>query len=310
MNKAVSSLEVLQSVSDAITEMVSRATPSVVTVSNGMGRGSGVVWSSDGYVVTCSHVVGRRGKVTVGLADGKKYEARVVGQDPYSDVALLKVEGSGFEPIGLGDSEKTRVGEFVLAVANAFYRQPSATSGIVTSVGGSLRRWGVTSVDNVIVTDAQLNPGYSGGPLLNVSGKMIGLNMAYVWSRGIAVPISTVKHVVDSLKSEGKVKRAYLGILADTISLPDEIATREEVGQDGGVLVHQVEAGSAARKAGLALGDIVIKFNGKPVTNIYDLHAVLTDEVAGKETKIAILRGEKLIELKVTPSTAPDNVKE
>lgn len=308
MNKSVASLHVLEAVSDAVSEMVSNAAPSVVTVSNGMGRGSGVVWGSEGYIVTCSHVVGRRNVVKVGLGDRRIYEAKVVGKDPYSDVALLKIESDGLKPIDVGDSEKSRVGQFVLAIANPFNRQPSATSGIVTSVGGSLRMWGGLAMDNAIVTDAQLNPGYSGGPLLDVSGKMIGLNTAYVWSRGIAVPVNTVKRIVESLKSEGRIKRAYLGILSNTISLPREISTLPEINQDGAVIVFSVELGSPAKKAGLALGDIIVKFDGKPIASMYDLHRVLTGEVIGKETALSVLRGEKLMELVVIPGTAGGGV--
>jgi S1-C subfamily serine protease len=165
-------------------------------------------------------------------------------------------------------------------------------------------------MDNVIVTDAQLNPGYSGGPLLDVSGKMIGLNTAYVWSRGIAVPVSTVKRIVESLQKEGKIKRAYFGIVSSTITLPPEIATQTRLSQDEGVIVFSVEAGSPAKRAGLALGDVILKFNGKSVASVYDLPGMLTEEVIGKENRLTILRGEKLMDLTIIPSVAGSEINE
>jgi S1-C subfamily serine protease len=158
------------------------------------------------------------------------------------------------------------------------------------------------TIEDTIVTDARLNPGYSGGPLIDAYGNMIGLNTAYVWNRGIAVPINTVKRIVESLKNEGKVKRAYLGIVSDTVRLPEEIATQPQVNQRSGVMVYQVEAGSPAKKAGLAMGDVIIKFNEKNIEDIDDLHRYLTSEIIGKPTKLQTLRGENITELTVTPN--------
>jgi len=304
MSRAVVPSQILKSLSDATAEVVEKAAPSVVSVSFGMGRGSGVVWSSDGYIVTCSHVVGNRSAVKVGLGEGSKFEAKVVGRDHYSDVAVLKVERGTFKPIELGDSENLKVGQFVLALANPFSRRPSATSGMVTSVGSSLRSRGGMTMENIIVTDARLNPGYSGGPLVDVSGRMIGLNTAYVWSRGIAVPVSTVKSIADRLVSGGKIKRAYLGITLNTIPLPREVATQAQISQDGGVIVLSVETDSSAKRAGLALGDVILKFDEKSVRSVYDLSRLLIEDVIGKETTLRILRGEKLMELTITPSVA------
>jgi len=159
-------------------------------------------------------------------------------------------------------------------------------------------------MENIIVTDARLNPGYSGGPLVDVSGRMIGLNMAYVWSRGIAVPVSTVKSIADRLARGGKIKRAYLGLTLNAIPLPREIAAQTQISQDEGIIVLSVEADSSAKRAGLALGDVIVKFDEKPVTSVYGLSRLLTEDVIGKETQLWILRGEKLMELTVTPSVA------
>ena len=288
--------------SEATAEIVSRTAPSVVTVNNGMGSGTGIIWTSDGYVVTASHVIGKRSTVKVTLEKGKSYEAKVIGRDPYTDIALLRIEANLVRPIEPGDSGNLKPGQYILALANPFGRQVSATQGIITGVHGTIRTWGGMTIEDTIITDARLNPGYSGGPLIDVYGRMIGLNTAYVWNRGIAVPVDTVKHIVESLKNEGKVKRAYLGIVSDTIRLPEEVATQPMVNQHSGVMIYQVEPDSPAKKAGLAMGDVIIKFNEENVEDIDDLHRYLTSEIIGKPTKLQTLRGENLTELTVTPN--------
>jgi S1-C subfamily serine protease len=306
MSKTVASLEILKSLSNATADVVEKVASSVVSVSCGMARGSGVMWSADGYIVTCSHVLGRRRSIMVGLGDGNTLEAKVVGSDSYADVALLKIEGRALKPAEIGDSENLKAGQFVLALANPFNRKPSATIGIVTSVTGSVRGFGGVAMENVIVTDTQLTPGYSGGPLIDASGKVIGLNAAYAWSRGIAIPVNLIKSMIDGLMHEGRIKRAYLGIEAGTIPLPADVARLTGLDQDTGVLVLSVERNSAARKAGLALGDVIIKFNEKPIANLYDLTKLLTAGMIEKQAKLGILRGEQLMELTVTPGVARD----
>jgi S1-C subfamily serine protease len=304
LSKSVGSLEILKSLSNATAEIIGKVSPSVVTVDCGMGRGSGITWSRDGSIVTCNHVVHGHSVVKVGAGQDKTFEAKVIGKDPYSDVALLKTERDELPSIELGDSGNLNVGQFVIALANPFNRKPSATVGIVTSVGASIRSWRGMTMEDVIVTDARLSPGYSGGPLIDASGKMIGLSAAYVWSRGIAIPVNSVKKIVDGLLHEGRVRRGYLGIVSNTIPLPNEIAEQAEIRQDRGVLVLSVQADSPAKRAGLALGDVIVRFNEKPVTDVNELPRMLTGEVIGKKTKLAILRGEKLLELNITPKAA------
>jgi S1-C subfamily serine protease len=301
MSKPLEPLRILQSLSEATAEIVSKTSSSVVTVNNGMGSGSGTIWSPEGYIVTASHVVGKRSTVEVGLGNGKSHEAKVIGRDPYTDIALLQIEAKTLKPIELGDSQNLKPGQFILALANPFGRQVSATQGIVTAVHGAIRTLGGITIEDTIVTDARLNPGYSGGPLIDVYGKMIGLNTAFIWNRGIAVPINTIKHIVETLKNDGKIKRAYLGIVSDTVRLPQEIAT--QVNQQSGVMIYQVEADSPAKKAGLAMGDVILKFNQKSIHSINDLHRYLTEEVIGKPTSLQTLRGENPTELTITPNT-------
>jgi len=304
MSKSITPLQILQSLSEATAEIVSKTASSVVTVSNGIGSGTGIIWSTDGYIVTASHVIGKRTTIKVTLGNSKSHEAKVIGRDPYTDIALLKIETKTSKPIQPGDSQNLKQGHIVLALANPFGRQVSATQGIITAVHSAIRTWGGITIEDTIITDARLAPGYSGGPLIDTHGNMIGLNTAYVWNRGIAVPIKTVKHIVESLKNEGRVKRAYLGTVSDTVRLPDEIATQEQVNQHSGVMIYRVEPDSPAKKAGLTMGDVIIKFNEKNIESIDDLHLYLTSEIIGKATKLQILRGENLTELIITPNAA------
>jgi S1-C subfamily serine protease len=297
---------VLKSISDATTALIQKLTQSVVSINSHMSQGTGIVLNKEGYIVTCNHVLAGCNSVRVGQGE-KTYEAKVVGIDPYNDIALLKTEKGDFKPMELGDSAKLSTGQFILALANPFNRhQPTATTGIITNPDATLRQMRGTAMENVIATDAKLNPGFSGGPLIDAQGKMIGMNVAYVWSRGIAIPINKIKTIADRLISGGEIKRAYLGIVSNTVAIPQELADQTGIDQDTGVMVFSVERGSPAKKAGLTMGDVIIKFNGKPVTDFYDLPRLLADDVIGKETKITILRGEKLVTFTITPTTAEE----
>lgn len=306
MTQLVNPLEVLKSISDATTALIQKAAKSVVSVNSHMSQGTGIVIDKEGYILTCNHVLHGCNTVKVGQGE-KTYPARIIGTDPYNDVALLKVEKSGLTAIELGDSTKLQTGQFVLALANPFNRaQPTATTGIVTNPDATLRQWRSTSMENVIATDAKLNPGFSGGPLIDATGKLIGMNTAYVWSRGIAIPVNKVKAISDRLLHGGHLKRAYLGIVTNTVAIPADLAEQAGIEQETGVMVFSVERGSPARQAGLTMGDVIIKFNGKPVTNFYDLPNLLTEDVVGKETEIEILREEKRGTLTIIPKEAQE----
>jgi len=301
MSKANNSSAILESVSDAIVDVTEKVSQSVVRIGAGRWRGgTGTVWSKEGHIVTSNHVVGDLREVEVGFNDGNKAMAKVVGRDPYSDLALLKVDSDNLTPVETGNSDNLKVGQFVLAVANPFGRQASATSGIVTNPTFSTRRWwGGGGLDKVLVTDARLNPGYSGGPLVDARGRMVGINAAYANNRGISVPINTVKSVVDKLLHDGKIKRAYMGITAETIRLPDGLAS-----QSAGLIIYGVDQDSAAKKGGVAIGDVIVKLDSKPVETLADLRALLDDNAIGKHVKLSVLRGEKLTELTITPTEA------
>jgi S1-C subfamily serine protease len=289
-----------------MTELADKVGSSVVRVRSRRGFGSGVIWSEDGYILTCSHVVGRASIVEVGFREGPRVEAKVIGHDPHADMALLKVERTGLKPIEVGDSEATEVGQLVFALANPLGGTPSTTTGIVTTAKASLG-WGPGFGEEVMVTDAPLNPGYSGGPLVDAAGKMIGLNVAYANSRGISIPIASVKGTINALINEGRIRMAHLGISTDSISIPKRIADETKIDQDEGLLILEVEANSPAKKAGLVVGDILVTFDKSPIASYNNLHRLLTTSIIGKTIEIGILRAEKLVKLTITPDEAESN---
>ena len=288
-----------------MTELANKVGSSVVRVRSRRGFGSGIIWSENGYILTCSHVVGRAAIVEVGLPEGLRLEARVIGHDPYLDMALLKIERTGLNPIEVGDSEAVEVGQLVFAFANPFGGRPSTTSGIVTTAKASIG-WGPGSAEDVIVTDAPLNPGYSGGPLVNASRKIIGLNVAYANSRGISIPINSVKGTLNALINEGRIRMAHLGISTDAISLPKRLADETEINQEEGLLILEVETDSPAKKAGLVVGDILITFDNSPITSHSGLYRRLTKDAIGRPIEIGILRAERLVKLTITPNEDED----
>lgn len=308
----------LTSLSDAIVSVAEKVSPSVVGVQTGRmfgggAGGSGVIWSNDGYIVTCYHVVKGFREVQISSQElGSVMRADVVGKDPYSDIALLKISnttaksGKALQPIEIPDSgEDLKAGQIVLALANPFGEQASITKGIITSSRSSVRGWwGRTMMNNVVITDARLNPGYSGGPLVDISGKMIGLNAFYVSSRGIAIRTSKIKGIVENLKSYGRVRRAYLGITSYPISIPEEATRQAGMSQDSGLMIVSVEPNSPAKKAGLLIGDVVLSLDGNKVGSLHDIEWLLTQELIGKAVKLAVLRSEKLTELTIVPEDA------
>ena len=314
--KILQTKSALASFSEAIEGVADKVSQSVVSVRSRIrGNGSGVVWTTDGHIITCSHIVGKLDEAEVSLSNGKSYPAKVIGNDPYSDIALLKIEANDnnesipLKPIEIADSESLKAGQFILALANPYGEYPSITEGIITSerssiVGGGAGWWAGV-LDNIVITDARLNPGYSGGPLVDVEGKMLGLNVAYISSRGIAIRAGKVKNIADQLTKDGAIKSAYLGIITNTISLPAELSAQLEPVQEEGLIVLSVEKDTPAKKAGLLIGDIIVRFDSEPVTNIHELRRqLLKQEVVGKSVNLVIMRGEKKMELTINPGEA------
>jgi S1-C subfamily serine protease len=297
----------LQSLSDAVAELAERVSASVVTVGNGRRWGTGFVWSKEGHIVTANHVVGRAETLHVRLNNGTELDAKVMGRDSTNDVALLKIERSnGLVPLETIDGDGVRSGQLIFAFANPMGQRPSVTSGIVTSPSRNIRGWYGVAIENAVITDAQLNPGYSGGPLVDVSGKLVGMNVAYFSSRGIAVASETLKQSVSSLSDYGKIRRGYLGIIAEPIELPEELASKAEIGQESGLLVRSVEDDTPAKASGLTLGDIIVKLGDNKLEDLYDLQKVLTDKAVGATVSLWVLRGGKPTELKITPKEADE----
>lgn len=303
---SLSSTEILQTLSSAIQQVAESVSPSVVSISSDGGNGTGVVWDDQGHIVTAYHVVRHLEEVEVSSDSGETFTAKVVGRDRSSDIALLKVEAK-LQPIQKGDSESLKVGQFVLALANPFGSKASATSGIITGVKRNIGGWWGVQIDEAIVTDARVNPGYSGGPLVDASGRMIGMNVALISSRGIAIPVGRVSEVVGRIASGSPVGRAYLGIVSNPVPLPEQATKQLQVKQDYGLLLLSVEVGSPADKAGLVLGDVLLGFGGNTVGGLRDLTRLLTQDAVGKTVKLQLLRGGKLEELSITPGAAQES---
>lgn len=303
-------LRTLASLSDGIVSVAETVSPSVVGVQTGqMVNGSGVIWSSEGYIVTCHHVVKGYNRIQISSQELGNVPADIIGKDPYSDLALLKINTSNntkkLQAIEVSEDD-AKAGQIVLALANPFGDQPSITNGIITSSRSSVRSWGWgrTMMNDIVITDAPLNPGFSGGPLVDIKGRMIGLSAFYISSRGIAIRTNKVKTTIENLKSYGSVKRAYLGITSYPVAIPEEIAKQVGINQETGLMIASVEANSPAKKAGLLMGDVVLSLDGKTVGSLHDIDRLLTQELIGKSVILVLLRNEKLTELTIVPEEA------
>ncbi len=301
MMESKDAVQVLQSFSDAVAKLAEGVSQSVVGVDAGRRGGSGVVWSKDGLILTASHVVGRSSDPVVLLSDGRRVSSKVVGRDEYSDVALLKVEAGELKAVERASAEGLRTGQFVLALARAFGPEAAVTSGVVTSPARSVRGWWGSAIEDAVVTDAKLNPGYSGGPLVDASGRMVGMNVAHFAGRGLAVPVGSLEDVAMKISKYGKVKSGFLGVVVEPLELPEKLAKGQEVGQRSGLLVREVEEGSPAKSAGVAIGDVLLRLGEVQATDEYELHKALSEGGIGRPASLWILRSEKLVELKVTP---------
>ena len=270
----------LQSFSDAVTALADSASQLVVRV-DAERRGSGVAWSQ-GVVVTANHVVGRSTIPTVTMRGGTEIPAKLLGRDPYLDVAALEIPTSGTHSAARENIE-VRVGQFVLALAKASGDGVSATHGTVTSARKNVRGYWEAVVENAIVTDVRLNAGYSGGPLVDASGRLLGINIAHFAGRSIAVPVDYLEKSVVRLSKGGGMKRGYLGVMVEPVELPEELSGSVEVGQGSG-LVRSVDYGSLSRAAGVALGDIILSLGETKATDKYSLYLALEGDVIGERT--------------------------
>lgn len=269
------------------------------------GSGSGFVISTDGFVVTNSHVVNGASVIEASLPDGRSFQARVVGDDPATDIAVVKIDADNLAPIRFGDSNHLQVGQIAIAIGNPFGFQYSVTAGVVSALGRTLRTQTGRLIDDVIQTDAALNPGNSGGPLVDSFGQVIGVNTAVILpAQGLcfAVASNLAKFVVGKLILEGRVRRGVLGIGAQAVPLPAKWLNALEINTKGGIQIQSVEPGAAADQAGLRVGDIIVQFEGKPVDSIDALHKVLDEASIGRQISLWVLRDGNLKSLHATPS--------
>jgi S1-C subfamily serine protease len=272
------------------------------------GSGSGFIFTPDGFILTNSHVVHGAGAIGVTLQDGRRLAAGLVGDDPDTDLAVLRVSAPGLRPAVLGDSRRIRPGQIVIAIGNPYGFQCTVTAGVVSALGRSLRSRSGRLIDDVIQTDAALNPGNSGGPLVNSLGEIIGVNTAMILpAQGLcfAIAIDTVKFVAGRLIKDGSIKRGYLGVGGQNVDLPRRLARAHSLPAETGILVVSVEPGSPAQRAGLSEGDVIVAYGGHPVTGIDDLHRLLTDSRIGVRAPLAVLRGGGKIDVDVLPTDSP-----
>jgi S1-C subfamily serine protease len=272
------------------------------------GNGSGFIFTPDGFILTNSHVVHQADKLDVTLIDGRHFQADLVGDDPDTDLAVVRINGPNLIPAPLGDSQRIRVGQLVIAIGNPYGFQYTVTSGVISALGRSLRSTSGRLIDNIIQTDAALNPGNSGGPLVTSQGEVVGVNTAMILAaQGIcfAIGINTAKFVAGKLIKEGRIRRSYIGLGGQNVQLHRRIVRFHYLPIESGILVLSVENNSPAQKAGLSEGDVIIGFDGKPVAGIDDLHKVLTEEKVGVKTPLTIIRRSDKLVLDIVPEESP-----
>jgi len=312
----------LDAYSNAVVGAAEKLSPSVVKIDvaqsarsrsgeprERQGGGSGFVFTPDGLILTNSHVVHDATRIQVSFADGRRFPAHTIGDDPSTDLAIVRVDipnndAPSLIAAPLGDSQKLRVGQLAIAIGNPYGFQYTVTAGVVSAMGRSLRSYSGRMIDDVIQTDASLNPGNSGGPLVTSDGHVIGVNTATIMgAQGLcfAIGINTAKFVAGRLLQDGRIRRSYIGVEAQTVPLHRRLVRFYNLPQETGVVVSSVTAGSPAQKAGLREGDLIVALDGKPVAGVDDLHRLLTDARVGVSSTLTVLRWTDKLELKVIP---------
>jgi S1-C subfamily serine protease len=271
----------------------------------GMGSGSGFVVTPDGYVLTNSHVVSGAKRITVALLDGERAAASLVGDDPDTDLAVVRIDAPHLTALHFADSAALRVGQIAVAVGNPYGFDCTVTAGVVSALGRSLRTKSGHLVDDVIQTDAALNPGNSGGPLVDAHGQVIGVNTAMIMpAQGIcfAIAANTASFVMGKLIHEGRIRRAYLGVAGQNVPLHRRVVRFHDLPHETGVFVVSTEPGSPAADSGLRAGDLIVGYGERPIAGIDDLHRLLTEEQAGVASVLTVIRD---LNKKVTLSVQP-----
>jgi S1-C subfamily serine protease len=312
-------LALLDAYSRAVTSAVAAVGPSVVNIEvrsaasgrggrPGGGSGSGFVLAQDGMILTNSHVVHGAQRIEVGLPDGRRLGAQLVGDDPDTDLAVVRVGASDLPAARLGDSGALRPGQLVIAIGNPLGFQTTVTAGVVSAVGRSLRSSSGRLMDNIVQTDAALNPGNSGGPLVTSRGEVVGVNTAVILpAQGLcfAIPINTARFVASRLIRDGRIRRGWLGVGGQNVSISRRSARVAGLERASGVLVLGIEPGSPAERAGLRERDVIVGFGGSQVAGIDDLHRLLTEAGIGVPTTLTVLRPTERQVLEVVPGESP-----
>jgi S1-C subfamily serine protease len=310
--------ELLDAYSEAVVGVVEKVSPSVVNVyvSKQLQRayrrspgevqagGSGFIFTPDGFILTNSHVIHDATRIEVTLYDGRHFPARIIGDDPDTDLAVLKIDAPDLVHAAIGDSQTLRVGQLVIAIGNPYGFNCTVTSGVVSALGRSLRTGSGRLIDDVIQTDAALNPGNSGGPLINSKGDVIGVNSAVVLpAQGIcfAIPSSIAKFVAASLIHDGKIRRSWIGISGQNVTLKPGAVKANQLPSDQGILAVAVERYSPAERSGIMPGDVIVGMDEHPIKSIDDLHKLLTEEYINKRAKLTVLRRHGKLSIDVTP---------
>jgi len=268
------------------------------------GSGSGFLFTPDGFILTNSHVVAGAEKLTVLVQDGNKYIADLVGDDPDTDLAVIRINSPGTVSTKLGYSSTLKVGQLAIAIGNPLGFQTTVTAGVVSALGRSLRSSSGRLIDDLIQTDASLNPGNSGGPLVNSRGEVIGVNTATIMgAQGLcfAIAVDTAKFIAGRLIRDGRIRRSYIGLAGQNIPLRRQIARFYNLPNENGIFVVSTDDGSPARSAGLQEGDIIVTFAGEAVDGIDHLHRLLTEDRVGSVVAITVIRRTEKLELEITP---------
>jgi len=313
----------LDAYSQAVTAAAAKVSPSVVNIDvrqrsreggsgehphEVRGSGSGFVLTPDGFILTNSHVVHAASRIDVVLTEGGRYEAELTGDDPDTDLAVVRISAPPLVPAALGKSQGVRVGQLVIAIGNPYGFQCTITAGVISALGRSLRSTSGRLIDNVIQTDAALNPGNSGGPLVTSAGDVIGVNTAVILpAQGLcfAIAINTAKFVASRLIRDGKIRRGYIGVAGQNIPLPRRITRFHKIAAETGILVVSVEPDSPAQRAGLQEGDVLLEYDGNPTPGVDDLHRLLTEARVGVASPLTILRGLEKRTLPVIAEESP-----
>jgi|KBSSwiStaDraftv2_1062776.scaffolds.fasta_scaffold22911_2 S1-C subfamily serine protease len=312
----------LDAYSRAVVSAAEKVSPSVVkievtqkaVVRNGEsherhGGGSGFVFTPDGLVLTNSHVVHSASKIEGSLPDGRRFPAHLIGEDPATDLAVVRIDAPNLTAVELGDSQKLHVGQLAIAIGNPYGFQYTVTAGVVSALGRSLRSYSGRMIDDVIQTDAALNPGNSGGPLVSSDGQVIGVNTATIMgAQGLcfAIGINTAKFVASRLLQQGRIQRAYIGVEAQTVPLHRRVVRFYDLQKETGVMIVGVTPGSPAGRAGLCEGDVILAFAGQPIAGVDDLHRLLTETEVRVKNTITVLRRTERLELAIVPQASKE----